>query len=179
MLVMTDGQTNQMPSGWTLPGGLQLGDWTDYDGDGDADYTTTDTNKQYAFYQAVQAAQARDHDPHAGRRHRRRRDLMQAIAYRRRRHLHRRARRRHGGRWRRTCSEAFGQIASKVPPAKLVYELSARVTARAVACVADGDRRDDEVAPTSLGRGYFSVRVLAPALNLRRSRRLTRRRRRP
>ena len=53
MLVMTDGQTNQKPSGWTLPAGFHWSDWTDYDGNGTADYSTSDTNKQYAFYEAT------------------------------------------------------------------------------------------------------------------------------
>jgi hypothetical protein len=33
MLIMTDGQTNQGPSGWSLPGNFSWSDWADYDGD--------------------------------------------------------------------------------------------------------------------------------------------------
>ena len=40
MLVMTDGQTNQAPSGWSMPAGFNWAEWTDYDGDGTADYST-------------------------------------------------------------------------------------------------------------------------------------------
>jgi hypothetical protein len=55
MLVMTDGMTNQKPAGWTLPSSFKWKDWTDYDGDGVANYTTTDSYKKYAFYQASEA----------------------------------------------------------------------------------------------------------------------------
>ncbi|NOY42211.1 MAG: VWA domain-containing protein, partial [Planctomycetes bacterium] len=40
MIIMTDGQTNQGPSGWSLPAGFDWAEWTDYDGDGSADYST-------------------------------------------------------------------------------------------------------------------------------------------
>ena len=55
IIVMTDGETNQAPSGWTLPKTFKWANWTDYNGDGVADYTTTDVNKQYAFYMATDA----------------------------------------------------------------------------------------------------------------------------
>lgn len=55
MIVMTDGQANQYPNGWSLPASFRWEDWTDYDGDGDADYTTGDRAKQYAFWEATQA----------------------------------------------------------------------------------------------------------------------------
>lgn len=122
MLIMTDGQTNQKPSGWALPGSFQWKDWTDFNGDGSADYTTSDVNKQYAFYQATESikrgvtlhtmAVGIDAD----------RDLMDAIA-------------RAGGgifinvpggstaaTMSSQLSDAFREIASKVPPSKLVYE---------------------------------------------------------
>jgi hypothetical protein len=124
MLVMTDGQTNQKPSGWSMPPGFPWAEFTDYDGDGDADYTASNADKKYAFYQAVLAAErgitihtlavGTDAD----------RDLMQAIAY-------------VGGgifinvpgggtaNMEAALLEAFGQIASKVPAAKLVYDLPA------------------------------------------------------
>jgi hypothetical protein len=123
MLVMTDGQTNQKPAGWSMPAGFSWAEFTDYDADGDADYSASNAEKKYAFYMAVQAAQrgitihtlavGTDAD----------RDLMRAIAY-------------VGGGifidvpgggtadMESALQEAFGQIASKVPPAKLVFDLS-------------------------------------------------------
>jgi hypothetical protein len=122
MIVMTDGQANRCPSGWALPGSFKWKDWTDYDGDGVANYTTTDKNKQYAFWEATKAidrgatlhtlAVGADGD----------RALMEAIAYA------------GGGIYinvpggstvgamETQLRDAFKQIASKVPPAKLVYE---------------------------------------------------------
>ena len=55
MIVMTDGQTNQRPSSWSLPTSFKWKDWTDYDGDGVPNYTTSDTKKQYAFWEATEA----------------------------------------------------------------------------------------------------------------------------
>jgi Flp pilus assembly protein TadG len=125
MLLMTDGLSNQRPSGWSLPSGFSWADWTDYDDDGDADYSTSDNYKRYAFYQALQAAQAgvTIHTLAVG--NSADTQLMQAIAW-------------VGGgiyinvpggttvaEMEEDLLDAFGQIASKVPPAKLVYELSA------------------------------------------------------
>jgi len=125
MIIMTDGQTNQGPSGWSMPAGFNWSEWTDYDGDGQADYSTSDWKKQYAFWEATQAidrgitlhtlavGQGAD------------RDLMRAIAFA------------GSGIYidvpggstisslESQLIDAFRQIASKVPPAKLVYELSA------------------------------------------------------
>jgi hypothetical protein len=122
MIVMTDGQANRYPSGWNLPASFKWKDWTDYDSDGVANYTTTDKNKQYAFWEATKAidrgatlhtlAVGADGD----------RALMEAIAYA------------GGGIYinvpggstvgamETQLRDAFKQIASKVPPAKLVYE---------------------------------------------------------
>lgn len=122
MIVMTDGQANRCPSGWSLPASFKWKDWTDYDGDGAANYTTTDKNKQYAFWEATKAidrgatlhtlAVGADGD----------RALMQAIAFA------------GGGIYinvpggstvgamENQLRDAYKQIASKVPPAKLVYE---------------------------------------------------------
>jgi hypothetical protein len=124
MLLMTDGLANQVPSGWSLPSGWSWAAYTDYDNDGDADFSTSNSYKRYAFYQAVQAAQdgitihtmsvGNDSDD----------SLMQAIAF-------------VGGGvfidvpggdptvMEADLLEAFGQIAAKVPPAKLVYEETA------------------------------------------------------
>jgi hypothetical protein len=121
MLVMTDGMTNQKPSGWTLPSGFKWSDWTDYDGNGSADYSTTDSYKKYAFWEATEAikkgvvihtlAVGNDAD----------RNLMKAIAFA------------SGGVYinvpgdgveymRAGLLDAFSQIAGKVPPPKLVYD---------------------------------------------------------
>lgn len=121
MLIMTDGQTNQKPSNWTLPASFKWKDWTDYDGDGVANYTTTDKNKQHAFYEATKSvdrgitlhtlAVGNEADG----------DLMKAIAFA------------GGGVYAsvpggQTITEldsqiedAFRNIASKVPTAKLIY----------------------------------------------------------
>ena len=125
MLIMTDGQTNRGLSGWSMPGGFSWDEWTDYDGDGSADYSTSNWKKQYAFWEATEAVQrgitlhtmavGEDAD----------RDLMRAIAFA-------------GGgifidvpggatiaAMESQLMDAFRNIASQVPPAKLVYELSA------------------------------------------------------
>ena len=124
ILVMTDGQTNQKPGGWSLPASFDWAEWTDYDGDGSANYSTNDSNKQYAFWEATEAIKLgiTIHTLAVGQGADR--DLMEAIAY--------------AGsgiyidvpggatvaELEEQLLEAFGQIASKVPPAKLVYELS-------------------------------------------------------
>lgn len=122
MIVMTDGQTNQAPSGWSMPSGFKWADWTDYDGNGSADYTTSDINKKYAFYQATEAIKrgitihsitvGADAD----------RALMKAIAF--------------AGKgiyvdvpggstiaaMHQQMLDAFSQIAAKVPPAQLIND---------------------------------------------------------
>jgi len=121
MLVMTDGMTNQKPAGWSAPASFKWSDWTDFDGDGTADYSTTNSYKKYAFWEATEAikqgitihslAVGNDAD----------RDLMEAIAAA------------GGGVFINVPGEgveymeaglldAFAQIAGKVPPAKLVYD---------------------------------------------------------
>jgi Flp pilus assembly protein TadG len=121
ILLMTDGLANQVPSGWSLPSGFSWAAWTDYDHDGDSDYSTSDQYKRYAFYQALLAAQEgiTIHTLSVGNEA----DdaLMRAIAF-------------VGGGifidvpggdpvvMEQDLLAAFGQIASKVPPAKLVYE---------------------------------------------------------
>ena len=52
LIVMTDGNANQSPSGFSLPGGWDWNELTDYDGDGSANYWTSNKDKQWAFYQA-------------------------------------------------------------------------------------------------------------------------------
>ena len=56
ILVMTDGNANRSPSGWSLPGSWSWDEVTDFDDDGQSDYSTTSRDKQYAFWQAVEAA---------------------------------------------------------------------------------------------------------------------------
>ena len=125
MIIMTDGQTNQKPSGWSMPSDFRWKDWTDYDGDGQADYTTSDSKKEYAFYEAVEAIERGItlHTMAVGQGADR--DLMEAIAF--------------AGDGvfidvpgGSTISdledqliEAFRGVAAQVPPAKLVYELTA------------------------------------------------------
>ena len=116
MIVMTDGQTNQKPSNWSLPASFKWKDWTDYDGDGVANYTTSDNYKKYAFWEATEAIK-RGITIHtiavgAGAD----RDLMKAIAFA------------GGGVFidvpvhstveevEEQLSAAFSQIAAKVPP---------------------------------------------------------------
>ncbi len=56
ILLMTDGQPNISPSGFTLPSGWNWNALLDYDDNGTADYTTSDADCQYALYQAKLAA---------------------------------------------------------------------------------------------------------------------------
>lgn len=122
MVLMTDGQTNQKPASWSTPSGFNWADWTDYDGDGDADFSTNDAYKKYAFWEATEAikrgimihtiALGAEAD----------RDLIRAIAFA------------GGGVFidvpphtsiadmEEQLSAAFSQIAAKVPPAQLLYE---------------------------------------------------------
>jgi hypothetical protein len=121
MLVITDGQTNIKPSGWTLPSGWSWNKMADFDGDGKSDYSTSDSYKQYAYWEASEAVKA-DITIHtmtvgAGAD----RPLMSALA------------KAGGGIWidvpgGSTIAEmqeqmlaAFAKIAAKVPSAKLVY----------------------------------------------------------
>jgi len=125
IILMTDGQANRMPSGWSMPAGFDWDDWTDYDGDGESDYSTGDSQKKYAFWEATECIR-RGITIHtmavgAGAD----RELMKAIAF--------------AGsgvsisvpggatiaEMEEQMLEAFGQIAAKVPPAQLVYEMSA------------------------------------------------------
>lgn len=125
MLIMTDGQTNQKPDGWSMPDNFSWSQWTDYDGDGNADYTTSDSKKQYAFWEATQAIERGItlHTMAVGQGADR--GLMRAIAF--------------AGdgvfidvpggstivELEDQLIEAFRNVAAQVPPAKLVYELTA------------------------------------------------------
>jgi Mg-chelatase subunit ChlD len=52
IVLMTDGLANQYPSGWSLPPSWNWAAMTDLDGDGDADYSTTNRAVQYMLYEA-------------------------------------------------------------------------------------------------------------------------------
>ena len=125
LIVMTDGRANEKKSGWSLPGDFDWSEWTDYDGDGDADYSTSDSKKQYAFWEATEAIRLgiTIHTMAVGQNADR--DLMRAIAF--------------AGDgvfisvpggaqisdMESQMRSAFSEIAAKVPPAKLVFELTA------------------------------------------------------
>lgn len=125
MIIMTDGQTNQYPSGWSMPNGFNWSEWTDYDGNGVADYSSSNKAKQYAFYEATQAIErgVTLHTMAVGQGADR--QLMEAIAF--------------AGdgifinvpggatvaELQEQLIEAFRNVAAQVPPAKLVYELTA------------------------------------------------------
>lgn len=122
IILMTDGLANRKPSGWSLPNSFKWSDFTDYDDNGTADYTTSDSNVQYAFYEATMAIKqgCTIHTISVGAGGDR--DLMQAIAFA------------GGGEFvdvpgGTTIAEmedqmraAFALIASKLPPPKLVYD---------------------------------------------------------
>lgn len=124
IVLMTDGQANVYPNNFRLPNDWDWDKYTDYNGDGRADYTTHDRAKQYAMYEAIEAHKrgvtihtmsvGADAD----------REIMTAIA--------------------NACGgihisvpggstiaelesqmlDAFAQIAARVPPPQLVYDLS-------------------------------------------------------
>jgi Flp pilus assembly protein TadG len=122
MVLMTDGQTNEKPSTWSLPTGFNWAEWTDYDGDGAANFSTSDTKKQYAFWEATEAVKRgiTIHTIAVGAEADR--NLMRAIAFA------------GGGVFvdvpvhtsieevEEQLLAAFSQIAAKVPPAQLLYE---------------------------------------------------------
>ncbi|MBA2114750.1 VWA domain-containing protein [Bremerella alba] len=124
IVLMTDGNANRYESGWSMPRDWDWDDYTDYDGDGHADYSTNDRSKQYAIWEAVQAHKrgVTIHTMSVGAGADR--NVMTAIA--------------------NACGgihisvpggstiaelesqmlSAFQQIAAKVPPPQLVYDLS-------------------------------------------------------
>ncbi len=121
MIVMTDGQTNQGPSGFNFPAGWDWAEWTDYNDDGTPDYATSSSKKKYAFWEAVEAIRGgvTVHTMSVGAGADR--DLMKAIAFA------------GNGIWidipggstvaemESQLLDAFRRIAANVPPAKLVY----------------------------------------------------------
>lgn len=124
ILVMTDGNANRSPNDFSLPGDWDWAEWTDYDGDGDADYTTNNRHRQYAFYQLKLAVDegATIHTMSVGAGADR--NLMRAMAFA------------GGGEWidvpgGTTIAEmedqmlaAFKRIAANVPPAKILNDPS-------------------------------------------------------
>ena len=122
VLVITDGNANVAPSGWSLPADWDWDELTDYDGDGHADYTTSDRNKQYAFWEAVEGMECgyTFHTMTVGAGADR--SLMEAIAFA------------GEGVWidvpgggtvesmEAQMLEAFSEIAGRVPPPTLVYD---------------------------------------------------------
>ncbi|MFK7777532.1 MAG: VWA domain-containing protein [Gimesia sp.] len=122
ILVMTDGNANRSPSGWSLPGSWDWDEVTDFNDDGLADYATSSRDKQYAFWQAVEAANLgyTVHTMTVGEGADR--NLMKAIA------------KACNGIWidapggstiddmQAQLLVAFGQIAANVPPAKLLAD---------------------------------------------------------
>lgn len=125
IILMTDGLANRSPSNWSLPAGFNWAEHADYDDDGTADYSSTDKNVQYAFWQVTEAARhgITVHTLAVGASADT--NFMQAAAHA-------------GGgvyihvpggstvaEMESQMLEAFGQIAAKVPPAQLVYNLTA------------------------------------------------------
>jgi len=122
MIIMTDGQANVGPWGWRLPSGFNWVEWTDYDGDGNADYTTRDPEKLYAFWEASEAIRkgVTIHTMSVGASSDA--DLMRAIAFA------------GDGVWTHVPGgttiadmesqllDAFREIAAKVPPPKLIND---------------------------------------------------------
>ena len=122
ILLMTDGNANERDPDWSMPADWVWSQLTDYDGDGDADYSTSDQDKIYAMDMARRAVNqgftihtlcvGADADV----------DMMQAIAFM-------------GGgisinvpggttiaQMEEELRAAFRQIAANVPPPKLVYQ---------------------------------------------------------
>ena len=58
ILVMTDGLPTAQDSGWTFPSNWDWNALFDYDGDGNADYTTNDSNAKYGLMRAKEAVDA-------------------------------------------------------------------------------------------------------------------------
>ena len=122
ILVMTDGNANVSPEGFSLPADWDWDELTDFDGDGSADYMTEDRNKQYAFYHARESIEAGStiHTLSVGAGADR--DLMHAIS--------------HAGAGvhvdvpgggsteqnEELLREAFRQIAARVPPPRLMID---------------------------------------------------------
>ncbi|QDU81066.1 von Willebrand factor type A domain protein [Polystyrenella longa] len=55
ILLMTDGNANTSDNNWDYPPGFDMDELTDYNGDGTADYTTSNTHKKFTFAMAKKA----------------------------------------------------------------------------------------------------------------------------
>lgn len=124
IMVLTDGNANRSSEYNGLPKGWKWSDYTDFDGNGSADYYTNDSNKQFAFVEAMAATQYPEnaivHSMAVGASADR--DLMDAMA--------------HGGggiyidvpggysidEMQEQMIAAFAQIASNVPSAQLLRD---------------------------------------------------------
>ncbi|MEX1041613.1 MAG: pilus assembly protein TadG-related protein [Pirellulaceae bacterium] len=123
MVLMTDGLANRHPGNFSLPGDWDWDEFTDYDGDGNSNYSSHNRSVQYVFYQAIQAHRQgiTIHTMSVGASADR--QLMTAIAHA------------CGGihisvpggatvaELEEQMMAAFGQIAARVPPPQLVYEM--------------------------------------------------------
>jgi len=58
LLILTDGEPTAQDSGWTFPSNWNWNTLFDYDGDGTADYTTSDSNAKYGLMRAKEAVDA-------------------------------------------------------------------------------------------------------------------------
>ena len=58
LLILTDGEPTAQDSGWTFPSNWNWNTLFDYDGDGSANYTTTDSNAKYGLMRAKEAVDA-------------------------------------------------------------------------------------------------------------------------
>ena len=58
LLILTDGEPTAQDSGWSMPSNWNWNTLFDYDGDGVANYTTTNTNAQYGLVRAKEAVDA-------------------------------------------------------------------------------------------------------------------------
>lgn len=123
MVLMTDGLANRHAGDFSLPSDWNWAEYTDYNGNGQANYTSNNRSVQYVFYQAIEAHKQgiTIHTMSVGASADR--QLMTAIAHA------------CGGihisvpggatvaELEQQMMAAFGQIAARVPPPQLVYEL--------------------------------------------------------
>ena len=58
LLILTDGEPTAQDSNWTFPSNWNWNSLFDYDGDGSANYTTTDSNAKYGLMRAKEAVDA-------------------------------------------------------------------------------------------------------------------------
>lgn len=123
MVLMTDGLANRHPGNFSLPGDWDWAEYTDYNGNGQANYSSNNRSVQYVFHQAIEAHKQgiTIHTMSVGANADR--QLMTAIAHA------------CGGihisvpggatvaELEEQMMAAFGQIAARVPPPQLVYDL--------------------------------------------------------